>query len=98
MSEIDTAKKRVVDLPPPCCEHCQRQISFQPLVEQAIEQAQLKSSTADALRLMLKGLSNKEIAEVLATSEKTIKGRFAVIFEKFGVSGRTELVHLLFPS
>lgn len=97
MSDIDKRTK-VVDLPVPCCEHCQKPISLQPLVEQAIETARLSGKGADVLRLMMKGMSGKEIAVLLGNSEKTIKSQVATIFDRFGVNGRFELMHLIFPS
>lgn len=97
--DSDSEKKRPsVQLPVPCCEHCHQPISFQPLVEDAIAAAKLGHKSADVLRLMLKGMSGKEIAELLGNSDKTIKSHVSQIFEKFGVNCRTELLHVLFPS
>jgi len=100
MQAMSDAEKRskTVDLPLPCCEHCQKPISLQPLVEQSIASAKLSGKSADVLRLMMKGLSGKEIAIILGNSEKTIKSHVASIFERFGVNGRFELMHLIFPS
>jgi len=41
---------------------------------------------------IVSGYSNKEIAEELSVSERTVKYHITKIFNKFGVSGRMELV------
>lgn len=43
---------------------------------------------------MVGGASNKEIAEALSVSEQTVKNHLSRIFEKCGVSNRTELALL----
>ena len=97
MSE-SASRHQPVDLPVPCCEHCQKPISFQPLVEQAIATAKLSRRSADVLRLMLKGMSGKEIADLIGITETAVKSQASQIFDRYGVSGRIELTHLLFPS
>lgn len=42
-------------------------------------------------RLILKGLSNKEIAEVRASSEKTIKQHTTAIYRKSGLTSRSQI-------
>ena len=49
-------------------------------------------------RLVLKGLSSAEIAEVMGISEKTVKQHLTQIYAKTGVAGRAEFFHLVFPS
>jgi DNA-binding NarL/FixJ family response regulator len=44
------------------------------------------------IQLILDGYSNKEIAQELSISERTVKYHLKRIFRKFGVSGRMELV------
>jgi len=44
----------------------------------------------EALRLIAKGLSNKEIAAALNLTEGTVKGYVSVIFDKLGVADRTQ--------
>ena len=44
------------------------------------------------LRLMSDGKSNKEIATVLGISERTVKSHLGHLFEKLGVTSRTEAV------
>ena len=48
----------------------------------------------EVVRLVVEGLSNREIAQRLNLSEHTIKNYVFRIFDKLGVSNRVELVHL----
>lgn len=41
--------------------------------------------------LMLKGLNHQEIADVRATSERTIREQARAIYRKSGLAGRSEL-------
>jgi DNA-binding NarL/FixJ family response regulator len=45
-----------------------------------------------ALRLMADGKANKEIATTLGISERTVKTHLGHLFEKLGVTSRTEAV------
>ena len=47
----------------------------------------------DVIRLVVDGLSNREIAQQLKLSEHTVKNYVFRIFDKLGVSNRVELVH-----
>lgn len=44
----------------------------------------------DILELVTEGLSNRDVAERLALSEKTVKAHLAAIFRKLGVVNRTQ--------
>lgn len=56
----------------------------------------LHNREADVLKLAAKGLTNKEMAQELFISERTIQTHFANIFRKFNVGSRTEaLLHAL---
>ncbi|MDO8671601.1 MAG: response regulator transcription factor [Dehalococcoidia bacterium] len=46
----------------------------------------------DVLRLVAKGLHNREIAEALTVAVRTVEGHIASIFAKLGVDSRTEAV------
>jgi DNA-binding NarL/FixJ family response regulator len=46
----------------------------------------------DVLRLLDRGLSNKEIGRELGVSERTVKAHMTAIFKSLGVSGRAEAI------
>ena len=52
----------------------------------------LSKREEDVVKLLMEGLSNREIARNLELSEHTIKNYFFRIFDKLGVSSRTELL------
>jgi DNA-binding NarL/FixJ family response regulator len=52
----------------------------------------LSDREEDVVRLLMEGYSNREIAQGLDLSESTIKNYLFRIFEKLGVSSRTELL------
>lgn len=53
-------------------------------------EAGLTARQADVLGLMVKGCSNREIAELLGLSEGTVKIHVSAIFRTLGVSSRTQ--------
>ncbi len=52
----------------------------------------LSSREAEILKLVARGLSNKEIAEILKISLRTVKGHLVIIFSKLQVGSRTEAI------
>ena len=52
----------------------------------------LTSRELDILRLSARGRRTKEIADELALSTRTVEGHFTAIFNKLGVSTRTEAI------
>lgn len=64
-------------------------------LSQAIDQQLTDWGLSDAEKeislLLLKGLSSKEIAEFRSTSERTVRQQAASIYQKAGLSGRSEL-------
>jgi two-component system NarL family response regulator len=59
-----------------------------------VTQIQLTPRELSALRLLANGESNKEIATSLGISERTVKTHLAHLFEKLGVTSRTEAVRV----
>ena len=57
-----------------------------------VTQVQLTPRELAALRLMADGKANKEIAVDLGISERTVKTHLGHLFEKLGVTSRTEAV------
>jgi len=52
----------------------------------------------EVARLVLKGLSNKEIASMMSIAEKTVKQYITQIFQKAGVASRAEFFSSIFPT
>jgi DNA-binding NarL/FixJ family response regulator len=59
---------------------------------EGVTRVQLTPREMAALRLMSDGKSNKEIANELAISERTVKTHLGHLFEKLGVTSRTEAI------
>jgi len=58
----------------------------------AEKKEQLSQREHEVLRLAAKGMSNKDIAVVLSLSVRTVKAHLTNIFNKLGVSSRTEAI------
>jgi len=59
---------------------------------EGVARVQLTPREMATLRLMADGKSNKEIASELSISERTVKTHLGHLFEKLGVTSRTEAV------
>lgn len=62
--------------------------------EPQVERKSILNDLADRdiaiLRLLGEGMSNKDIADQLHISEKTVRNRLSMVFKKFGLKNRTE--------
>ena len=61
-------------------------------IDQQFEDWDFSDSEQEIARLMIKGLSNKEISEIRGTSEKTIKVQITSILKKSNLKSRNELL------
>jgi two-component system NarL family response regulator len=61
---------------------------------EGVTRVQLTPRELTALRFMADGKSNKEIASSLEISERTVKSHLGHLFEKLGVTSRTEAVRV----
>ncbi len=65
---------------------------FQRVIDKQIEYWQLSGGEKDIAKLMLKGLSMKEIASLRTTSEATVRQQASSIYRKANVKDRLELI------
>lgn len=61
---------------------------------EGVTRVQLTPRELASLRLMADGKSNKEIANALDISERTVKTHLGHLFEKLGVTSRTEAIKI----
>jgi len=66
----------------------QRVAGLTPGIYKAKTQEQLSYRQTEVLKLAAKGMSNKDIADVLSLSVRTVKAHFTSIFNKMGVNCR----------
>ena len=71
--------------------------SSQECADRGLATLALTKRETDVARLMLKGLSNKEIADVTRLSEQTVKQYITQVFEKTKVGSRGEFFSWIFP-
>jgi len=60
-------------------------------IDQQFSRWNLTEAEREVALLLLKGLSLKEVAQVRATSERTIRAQTRSLYKKAGVSGRAAL-------
>ncbi len=71
--------------------------SLNDYVDRGLATIGLSKREMEVARLMLKGFSNKEIAELAKISEQTVKQYITQIFEKAQVTSRSEFFSWIFP-
>lgn len=62
------------------------------LRKRALQSIRLNVREHQIIRLLLRGKTNREIAEKLSISEKTVKHYMSVLIQKLQVRNRTEVV------
>lgn len=67
-------------------------LPFAPQPQPPAENIELTPAERAVLALVAKGLSNKDIAANQNKSEKTVRNQVSILFEKFGVHSRAELI------
>jgi NarL family two-component system response regulator LiaR len=67
------------------------QVAQQPQVEKQMEGPQLTEREVEVIRLVSRGMSNREIAQALVISEKTAKAHVSNILGKLGLADRTQM-------
>ena len=71
--------------------------TLQDCVDRGLAKLSLARREEEVARLLLKGLSNKEIAEVTRIAEQTVKQYVAQIFQKAEVNSRAQFFSYIFP-
>ena len=71
--------------------------SLQDCVDRGLASLLMTKREQEVARLLLKGLSNKEIADIKELSEKTVKQYITQIFQKADVKSRGEFFSWIFP-
>jgi DNA-binding NarL/FixJ family response regulator len=71
---------------------------LQALLDRFMDIHHLTPREREVVRLLVKGLANKEIASIEEITNRTIKAHLTSIFQKCGVSSRTELFNAIFPT
>jgi len=97
--EMLTAVKQVLEggIALPENLHAQLDVVARPQKDDQIlaptETPEIGDRQLDVLKLMDEGLSNKQIAKVLAISEATVKYHIGILFRCLGVKNRTSCLH-----
>ena len=87
--EIAAARRRFTELG---AEHCLTRLAEQTRPAPAAQTGPLSEREVQVLRLLASGKTNREVAEALFISEKTVARHVSNIFDKLGVSSRTGAV------
>lgn len=61
------------------------------IIDDQFDKWELTKSEKEVALLLLKGLSHKEISEIRATSEKTIRHQSSQVYQKSNLEGRAQL-------
>jgi DNA-binding CsgD family transcriptional regulator len=67
----------------------------QGVTKEFLEAFGISPRESELVNKLLKGLSNKEISDILCISVKTVENHLGSIYRKVDVTGRVQLIHLL---
>jgi len=90
MEAIRAAYKGEARLHPTVTQKLMQQVASQPAAAQAVV-PDLTARELEVLRLVAEGMSNREIADRLVISEKTVKTHISSLLSKLGLQDRTRL-------
>lgn len=92
---IEISHQRLKELENEAARWREQVASVKPNLEEALNRQfatwKLTEAEQEISRLILKGLSNREISEIRSSSEKTIKQQTTSIYRKTGLSSRSQL-------
>jgi DNA-binding NarL/FixJ family response regulator len=92
---IEVSQQRLKELEGEAAQWREQVTRLKPNLEDALTKQfaawKFTESEEEIARLILKGLSNKEIAGVRASSEKTIKQHTTAIYRKSGLTSRSQI-------
>ena len=63
------------------------------LVEEVVKNYDISQREEEIIKLLIRGLSNQQIADDLYISEKTVKNHLYHIYRKLGISNRLQLIN-----
>ena len=86
---------RLSDLSKAVTELLEKSSLPQERMERLFKEKELTNREKEVLSLLMKGCSNRQIAEQIQTAERTVKAHLSSVFKKFGVKSRAELLSQL---
>jgi NarL family two-component system response regulator LiaR len=88
---IRAAHRGEARLHPDVIRKLMEQVAAQPRSVKPVDGPQLTEREGDVIRLVVQGQSNREIAQSLVISEKTVKAHISNILGKLGLEDRTQM-------
>lgn len=86
---------RLSDLGKAVTELLEESSSTHDRLQKLMKDKELTAREREVLLLLMKGSSNRQIAEQIQTAERTVKAHLSSVFKKFGVKSRAELLSQL---
>ncbi len=88
---IRAAARGEARLHPEVIRKLMQQVAAQPASARPADGPQLTEREGEVIRLVARGMSNREIAETLVISEKTAKAHISNMLGKLGLEDRTQM-------